>query len=98
MENIAIGYAAKFAICPDQIIDAIDALYIHRQALKTISNLACHRETLDTAHLLEIRKLRHFHTVEPNLPTKPPRSKRWRLPVVFDKTHIMYQWINTDSA
>src|SRR5690606_23060169 len=98
MENIAIGYAAKFAICPDQIIDAINALHIHRQALKPISNLACHGETLDTANLLEISKLGDFHAVDPNLPTKSPRTKRWRLPVVFNKTHIVHQWINTDSA
>ena len=97
MEHVPISDGTKRPIGPDQVINAIDALNIHRQTLKAIGNLTGDWEALDTANLLKIGELSDFHTVEPDLPTETPSPQCGRLPVVLYKTDIMRQRINTNG-
>ncbi len=63
LEYIAVGYLAIGPVGPDDVVDAIDALQIHRNALDAIGDLAGNRITLESAYLLEIGELSHLHAV-----------------------------------
>ena len=73
MENVAIGQRVFLTetVLPlgvDQVEHVVAVLQVHRQALKTIGNFTRDRLAFQATHLLEVRKLRHFHTVHPNFP------------------------------
>ena len=98
-EHVAIGHRRAIGqIAPHQVVDGVDALSVHGDALQTIGNLDGHRVDLDAAHLLEVRKLRDLHAVEPDLPAKAPGAQRRALPVVLDKTNVMVVGVQTDSG
>ena len=67
----------------------IDALHIHRQTLKAVSDLGRNRPTINPAHLLEVGELSHFHPITPNFPAQPPSAQGRRFPIVFNETNVM---------
>ncbi|KPW22529.1 Uncharacterized protein ALO83_04865 [Pseudomonas cannabina pv. alisalensis] len=96
VEHIAVGHFAERAVSPDQIVDRVHALLVHRQTLEAVSDFAGDRVALQAADLLEVGELRDFHAVEPDFPAQPPGAQSRRFPVVFDKTHVMHQRIEAD--
>ena len=98
-EHVAIGHRRAIGqIAPHQVVDGVDALSVHGDALQTIGNLDGHRVDLDAAHLLEVRKLRDLHAVEPDLPAKAPGAQGRALPVILDKTDVMVVGVQADSG
>ena len=98
-EHVAIGHGrAVGQVAPHQIVDGVDALRIHGDALQAIGDLDGHGVDLDTAHLLEVRKLRNLHAVEPDLPAKTPGAERRALPVVLDKADVMVVGIQANGG
>src|SRR5262245_17950503 len=49
--HVAIGDGAAGAIGPDNVIDALDALQIHRKTLEAVGDLARHRSAVQPADL-----------------------------------------------
>ena len=75
-EHVAVGHGRAIGqVAPHQIVDRVDALGVHGDTLQAIGNLDGHGVDLDTAHLLEVRKLRDLHAVEPDLPAKAPAPR-----------------------
>ena len=98
-EHVAIGHGrAVGQVAPHQVVDRVDALGVHGDAFQAIGDLDRNGVDLDTAHLLEVRKLRDFHAVEPDLPAKAPGAERRALPVVLDKADVMVVGVQTDSG
>ena len=98
-EHVAIGHGrAVGQVAPHQVVDGVDALRIHGDALQAIGDLDGHGVDLDAAHLLEVRKLRDFHAVEPDLPAKTPGTERRTLPVVLDKADVMVVWVQANGG
>src|SRR3954452_20107467 len=79
-----------------QIVDALDALDVHRQSFKAIGQLGRDRIAFDTADLLEIRELTDFHAVEPDLPAEAPGPQGRALPIVLDKADIVARRVNAE--
>ena len=98
MENIAVGDGALRAVRPDQVIEAVDALQIHRDALDAVGDLAGHRIALEPARLLEVRELRDFHAVQPHFPAETPCAQRGRFPVVLDETDVVHRGVDAHVA
>ena len=48
-------------------------------------------------NLLEIGKLRYFHAIAPDLPTKSPCAKGWAFPIILNKANIMKIHVDTDG-
>ena len=59
-----------------QVVDVVDLLQKHADSFETIGDLAHDQRQLDTADLLEIGELRHFHTVDPDFPAQTPGAQR----------------------
>ena len=98
-EHVAVGHGrAVGQIAPHQIVDRVDALGIHGDTLQAIGDLDGHGVDLDTAHLLEVRKLRDLHTVEPDLPAKAPGAQGRALPVVLDKANVMVVGVQANGG
>jgi len=95
VEHVAVSGFTQRAIAPDQVINAVHALDVHRQTLQTVGDLAGHRLTLEAAHLLEVGELRHFHAVEPHFPAQTPGAQRRVFPVVFDKANVVDSRVHT---
>ena len=72
MEHIPVGDPTLGAVGPDQVVDAVDALQIHGDSLKTVGNLAGNGVALQATDLLKIGELGDFHPVQPDLPAKSP--------------------------
>ena len=96
--DVAIAHAPARRFRPQQVVDRIDALQIHRDAFETIGYLARYRSAVQTTDLLEVGELGDFHTVQPHLPTESPGTQGRRLPVVFDEAHIMHAEIDAKRA
>ena len=75
---------------PHQIIHVFNALQIHGQTFDAVSDFAEHGRAVDTADLLEIGELGHFHAVEPYFPAQAPCAERWVFPVVFHKADVVH--------
>ena len=98
-EHVAIGHGrAVGQVAPHQVVDGVDALGIHGDALQAIGDLDGHGVDLDATHLLEVRKLRDLHAVEPDLPAKAPGAQGRALPVVLDKADVMVVGVQTDGG
>ena len=98
-EHVAIGHGrAVGQVAPHQVVDGVDALRIHGDALQAIGDLDRHGIDLDTAHLLEVRKLCDLHAIEPNLPAKAPGAERRALPVVLDKADVMIVGVQANGG
>src|SRR6202035_2881534 len=81
-----------------EIVDAVDALHIHREPLQPVSELARDRRAFDARDLLKISELRHFHAIAPAFPAQPPRAERRAFPVVLDETNVMQMRIDADRG
>ena len=98
-EHVAIGHGrAVGQIAPHQVVDGVDTLGVHGDTLQAIGDLDGHRVDLDTAHLLEVRKLRDLHAVEPDLPAKAPGAQGRALPVILDKTDVMVVGVQANGG
>ncbi len=96
-EHIAIAdLVGALAAVEVEVVDAVDALHIHRKPLEPVGELARDRRAFDAGDLLEIGELRHFHAVAPAFPPEPPRAERRALPVVLDKTDVVQLRIDAD--
>src|SRR5580704_3929869 len=83
LKHVAVRHALRaLAAVEVEVVDALDALHIHRQPLEAVSQFAGHRRAFETRDLLEIGELRHFHAVAPAFPSQAPRAKRRALPIV----------------
>src|SRR5688572_2571686 len=72
LRDLAVGDARR----PRDLVDRVDVLQVHADALETVRELARDRTAVDAADLLEIGELADLETVEPHLPTETPRSER----------------------
>ena len=89
-EHVAVGHAfGALAAIKIEIVDAVDALHIHRKPLQPVGEFACDRRAFDARDLLEVGELRHFHAVAPAFPSQPPSAERRAFPVVLDKTNVV---------
>ena len=79
--DVAIRDAPRRTLGPEKVIDALDALEIHREPLEPVGDLAHHRAAVEPARLLEVGELRDFHAVQPDLPAESPGAERRRFPV-----------------
>jgi len=96
-EHVAIGdLVGALAAIEIEIVDAVDALHIHRKPLEPVGELARDRRAFDARDLLKISELRHFHAVAPALPPEPPRAERRTFPIVLDKADVMQMRIDAD--
>ena len=103
MEYVTVGQGTgrTVGILPariNQVKDVVAVLQVHRQTFETVGDFTGDGLTLQTAHLLEVRKLRHFHTVHPHFPTETPGAERRVFPVVFHKTDIVDFGINPQGT
>ena len=94
MENVAIGQRMFLTetVLPlgvDQVEHVVTVLQVHRQTFQTVGNFTRDRLAFQTTHLLEVRKLRHFHTVHPDFPTQTPGAERRVFPVIFHEADVV---------
>ena len=98
-EHVTVGHGrAVGQVAPHQVVDGVDALGVHGDTLQAIGDLDGHGVDLDAAHLLEVRKLRDLHAIEPDLPAKAPGAERRALPVVLDKADVMVVGVQADGG
>src|SRR6202011_3224084 len=96
-EHVAIGdLVGALAAIEIEIVDAVDALHIHRKPLEPVGEFARDRRAFDARDLLKISELRYFHAVAPALPPEPPRAERRTFPIVLDKADVMQMRIDAD--
>ena len=103
MEDVAVGENAfgPVGILPgreDQVEDVVAVLQIHRQAFETVGDFTRDRLAFETAHLLEVGELRHFHAVHPDFPTETPGAERRVFPVVFDEADVVDRRVDAEGA
>ena len=103
MEDVAVGENAlgSVGILPgrkDQVEDVVAVLQIHRQAFETVGDFTRDRLAFETAHLLEVGELRHFHAVHPDFPTEAPGAERRIFPVVFNEADVVDRRIDAERA
>jgi hypothetical protein len=91
--HVTVGQAARLAVLlpfgPDQVVDVLDLLQVHRQTLDAVGDFAGDRLAVDAANLLEVGELRHFHAVEPDFPAQAPSAERRIFPVVLDEADVV---------
>ena len=98
-EHVAIGHGrAVGQVAPHQVVDRVNALGVHGDTLQAVGDLDGHGVDLDAAHLLEVRKLRDLHAVEPDLPAKAPGAQGRALPVVLDKADVMVVGVQANGG
>ena len=98
-EHVAIAHpVGALAAVEIEVVDAVDALHIHREPLQPVGEFARHRRAFDARDLLEVGELRHFHAVAPALPAQPPGAQRRALPVVLDKADVVQRGIDADRG
>ena len=98
-EHVAVGDLLRAVAAVEiQIIDAVDALHIHREPFEAVSELTRHRRTFETGDLLEVGELADFHSVAPAFPAEPPGAERRAFPVVLDEADVMQPGIDADGG
>ena len=96
--DVAVSHAALRAVGPGEVVDAFDALQVHREALEAVGDLAHHGPAVEPARLLEVRELRDLHAVQPDFPAESPGAERRRFPVVLDEADVVHQRVDADRA
>src|ERR1700733_8936401 len=81
-----------------EIVNKLDALYVHREPFKPVCQFGRDRIAIEAADLLEIGELGDFHAVAPDFPSEPRGAERRALPIVFDETNVMMQRVDPDGA
>ena len=74
---------------PIEVVDVVDALHVHGEALHAVGELDGDRVAVDPPHLLEVGELRHLHAVAPDLPAEAPGAERRALPIVLDEADVV---------
>ena len=99
-EHLARSLTRALAVAAVEVdvVDAVDALHIHRQPLEAVGQLAGDGGAFDAADLLKVGELRHFHAVAPAFPPQAPCAKGWALPVVLDEPHVVEGHIDADRG
>ena len=97
LKHIAVSHFPVRAVGPYDVIDAIDALQVHSNALDAIGDLASHRVAFQPPNLLEIGELGDLHAVQPDFPAQPPSAEGGRFPVVFHEANIVDRHIDTQA-
>src|SRR3546814_14583687 len=79
--DVAIGLAALVFghAVPVEVVDVLDALHVHDEALEPVGELGGDRIAVDAADLLEVGELADLHAVAPDLPDEAPRSEERRV-------------------
>ena len=80
-----------------EVVDVLDALNIHGQALQPIGQFARDGRAFDARHLLEIGELADFHAIAPAFPAKAPGAERGALPVVLDEADVMQGGVDANG-
>src|SRR5256885_11826777 len=68
-------FRSVVSLAPQDVVDALDTLQVHREALEAVGDLAGHGAAVEAADLLEVGELRDLHAVQPHLPPQAPRSE-----------------------
>ena len=89
MKHVSVKHFAARPFGPDEVVDTLNALQVHRESFKPVGDLAGRRCAIEATHLLKIGELRDFHPIEPDFPTQPPSPEGWILPVVLYKANVM---------
>ena len=79
-----------------EVVDALDALHVHRQPFQPVGHLEARIGHVDAADLLEIGELADLHPVEPDLPAEPPGAQRRAFPIVLDEADVVRERIDAD--
>ena len=75
-EDVAVGHALfAVAAVEVEVVDVLDALHVHGEALEAVGQLARDRRAFEPRDLLEVGELRHLHPVAPALPARGPRRR-----------------------
>ena len=93
---LVVYVAVGDVVDPLEIVDVVDLLDEHRDSLKPVCKLSGHYVHIDGSHLLEVRKLSDLHAVEPDFPSKPPRSRSRVLPVVLDEADVVFRRVDAE--
>ena len=89
-EHIAIGHGKRaIGIVEGQLVEAVDTLQVHGQALQSVGQLASDRKDVKAPYLLEVGVLGHLHPVAPDLPAQAPGADSRVFPVVLDETDVV---------
>ena len=80
---------------PLNIVNRIYFLDVRSQTFQSVSDLRSYRTSCQSPNLLEVGELSDFHTIKPNFPTKTSWTSWWVFPVIFNKTNIVFQRIDT---
>ena len=89
-EDVAVGHLlVAVAAVEVEVVDVLDALHVHGEALEPVGDLPGNRLAFETGDLLEVGELAHLHAVAPAFPAEPPGAKRGALPVVLDEADIV---------
>ncbi len=83
--HLAVGHAGR----PHHVVDVVDFLEHHADALDAVGELDRDRRQVDAAGLLEVGELRNLLAVVEHLPADAPGAERRRLPVVLFETHVV---------
>ena len=99
LENRAVCdfFRAFFAV-KIEFVYVIDILHIHGETLQAVCQFAGNGRAFETANLLKIGELAHFHSIAPDFPAQPPCAESRAFPIVFDKTDVIERGINADGA
>ena len=98
-EDVAIAdLLVALAAVEVQLIDVVDALHIHGEALEAVGEFAGDRRAFEACDLLEIGELRHLHAVAPAFPAEAPGAERRALPVVLDEAHVVKLHVEADGG
>ena len=93
-EHIAVNYTLAIEI---EVIHILDSLHIHGEPLEPVSQLRADGIAIETANLLEVSELAHFHAITPNFPAQSPRAQGGALPVIFNEANVVGHGINADG-
>ena len=99
--DVAVGDHAFAAVglgeaAPDDVVDAVDALQVHGDALEAVGELDRHRVAVEAAELLEVGELGDLHAVGPDLPALAPGAQRGAFPVVFDEADVVLAQVDAE--
>src|SRR3546814_18305176 len=98
--DVAIGLAALVFghAVPVEVVDVLDALHVHDEALEPVGELGGDRIAVDAADLLEVGELADLHAVAPDLPAEAPGAHRRALPVVLAEADVVRPRVDAEGA
>ena len=68
MEHVSVKHLAAGPFGPDEVVDTLNALQVHRESFKAVGDLAGRRCAIQTTYLLKVGELRDFHPIKPDFP------------------------------